>query len=121
MLPLPVNSMKWRQTPVTHWRHSVCKRLRLNRSPNRNPNRNIRPSPNLSLNLNRSINRSLSLRLSLSLNPNRSINLSRSIRSNRNMLNRRRLAVAASRRPLFPLSWRWLCWLAVAVTSLRAI
>lgn len=111
MLPLPVNSMKWRQTPVTHWRHSVCKRLRLNR----NLNRNIRPSPNLSRNLNRSINRSLSL------NPNRSINLSRSIRSNRNMLNRRRLAVAASRRPLFPLSWRWLCWLVVAVTSPRAI
>ncbi len=111
MLPLPVNSMKWRQTPVTHWRHSVCKRSRLNR----NLNSNIRPSPNLSRNLNRSIN------LSLSLNPNRSINLSRSIRSNRNMLNRRRLAVAASRRPLSPLSWRWLCWLAVAVTSLRAI
>lgn len=109
MLPLPVNSMKWRQTPVTHWRHSVCKRLRLNR----NLNRNIRPSPNLSRNLNRSIN--------LSLNLNRSINLSPSIRSNRNMLNRRRLAVAVSRRPLFPLSWRWLCWLAAAVTSLRAI
>ena len=111
MLPLPVNSMKWRQTPVTHWRHSVCKRSRLNR----NLNRNIRLSPNPSPNLNRSIN------LSLNPNPNRSINLSPSIRSNRNMLNRRRLAVAASRRPLFPLSWRWLCWLAVAVTSLRAI
>ena len=111
MLPLPVNSMKWLQTPVTHWRHSVCKRSRLNR----NLNRNIRPSLSLNRNLNRSINRSLSL------NPNRSINLSRSIRSNRSMLNRRRLAVAASRRPLFPLSWRWLCWLAVAVTSLRAI
>lgn len=113
MLPLPVNSMKWRQTPVTHWRHSVCKRSRLNL--NLNLNRNIRPSPNLSPSLNLSIN------LSPSPNPNRSINLSRSIRSNRNMLNRRRLAVAASRRPLSPLSWRWLCWLAVAVTSLRAI
>ncbi len=111
MLPLPVNSMKWLQTPVTHWRHSVCKRSRLNR----NLNRNIRPSLSLNRNLNRSIN------LSLSLNPNRSINLSPSIHSNRNMLNRRRLAVAASRRPLSPLSWRWLCWLAVAVTSLRAI
>ena len=101
--------------PVTHWRHSVCKRLRLNR----NLNRNIRPSLSLNRNLNRSIN--LSLSLSLNPNPNRSINLSPSIHSNRNMLNRRRLAVAASRRPLFPLSWRWLCWLAVAVTSLRAI
>ncbi len=101
--------------PVTHWRHSVCKRSRLNR----NLNRNIRLSPNLSRNLNRSINRSPSP--NPSPNPNRSINLSPSIRSNRNMLNRRRLAVAASRRLLFPLSWRWLCWLAVAVTSLRAI
>lgn len=117
MLPLPVNSMKWLQTPVTHWRHSVCKRSRLNR----NLNRNIRPSLSLNRNLNRSINLSRSLSLNPNPNPNRSINLSPSIHSNRNMLNRRRLAVAASRRPLFPLSWRWLCWLAVAVTSLRAI